>query len=118
MAENKIAVVIYEPISGDMSRVYRGLKSAAEFKAAGDDVAVVFDGSGVESLAAVSDASHPMHPLIESLRDNVRGACAYCAGGHNVKDEIANAGWSLRSEANGEVSIRDLVGEGRQILNY
>ncbi|GAA1945586.1 DsrE family protein [Microbacterium aquimaris] len=118
MADNKIAVVIYEPISGDTARVYRGLKTAAEFKAAGDDVTVAFDGSGVETLAAISDANHPMNPLIESLRENVRGACAFCAGSHKVKDEIADSGWGLRDEAGGELSIRALAGEGRQILNF
>lgn len=118
MAENKIAVVIYEPISGDMARVYRGLKTAAEFKAAGDDVTVVFDGSGVESLAAISEEGHPMNALIESLRDDVRGACSYCAGAHKVKDDISAAGWGLRDEAGGELSIRALAAEGRQILNY
>ncbi|GAA1860012.1 DsrE family protein [Microbacterium koreense] len=118
MTENKIAVVIYEPISGDMSRVYRGLKIAAEFATSGDDVAVVFDGSGVESLAALSDSTHPLHPLLESLRDNVRGACSYCAGSHKVAHVITGSGWSLRDEAGGEVSIRELALEGRQILNF
>lgn len=118
MATNKIAVVIYEPVSGDLSRVYRGLKVAAEFKGAGDDVAVVFDGSGVESLAAVSANDHMLNGLLESLRDNVRGACSFCAGSHNVKEEIAQAGWDLRAEAAGEVSIRDLANEGRQIINF
>lgn len=118
MSDHKIAVVIYEPLSGDMARVYRGLKTAAEFKAGGDDVTVVFDGSGVETLAAVSDANHPMHPLVESLRENVGGACSYCASAHKVKDAISDAGWSLRAEAAGELSIRQLAQEGRQILNF
>ncbi|MGZ0712502.1 DsrE family protein (plasmid) [Coraliomargarita sp. W4R53] len=115
---NKIAVVIYEPVSGDMSRVYRGLKTAVEFKKAGDDVVVVFDGSGVESLAALSDASHPLNPILVALKDNVRGACAHCSKSHNVKDVLDGAGWTLLDQAAGEASIRDLVNEGRQVLNY
>ncbi|WP_236683068.1 DsrE family protein [Demequina globuliformis] len=118
MSDNKIAVVIYEPASGDLSRVFRGLKVASEFKSAGDDVVVVFDGSGVESLGALSEADHKLHPLLESLRDNVHGACAYCANGHGVKDQIEAAGYALKGDADGEVSIRNLVTDGRQILNY
>lgn len=116
--QNKIAVVIYEPASGDTSRIYRGLKTAAEFVKAGDDVAVVFDGSGVEALAALSDASNPLHGLLTSLKDDVRGACAYCSTGHKVKDQLVAGGWPLLDQAAGEASIRDLVNEGRQILNY
>ena len=63
MSGVKIAVVIYEPLDSDTSRVYRGLKTALEFKDAGDDIVVVFDGSGVKSLAAISDPKHKMNPL-------------------------------------------------------
>lgn len=51
---NKVAIFVYESLAGDMSRAYRGLKTALEFVQAGDEVAVVFDGSGVETLAAIA----------------------------------------------------------------
>lgn len=66
-------------LSTGNARVYRGLSTALEFKRAGDEVVVMFDGSGVESLAAVSDSSHKMNPLLEELKDNVIGACNLCA---------------------------------------
>ena len=47
---NKVAVFIYEPITGDLSRAYRGLKTALEFVKAGDEVAVVFDGSAFKKF--------------------------------------------------------------------
>jgi intracellular sulfur oxidation DsrE/DsrF family protein len=88
MSASKIAVVIYEPIGSDTSRVYRGLKTALEFKDAGDDIVVVFDGSGVESLAAISDPKHKMNPLAVALHDNIRGACAFCVASHGVTDAV------------------------------
>ena len=106
--KNKIAVVIYEPVPGDTSRVYRGLKTAAEFAAAGDDVVVLFDGAGVEALAAVSDPSSPMHALIGGIRPT----------SHKVRDRIEDAGWTLIDDNAGEASIRDLVNQGRQVLNF
>lgn len=118
MSDSKIAVVIYEPLSGDNSRVYRGLKTALEFKQAGDDVTVVFDGSGVESLAAISDPSHKMNPLAVALQDNILGACGFCVSAHEVTDPIATGGWPLLTDYKGEVSIRNLVVEGYQILNF
>jgi hypothetical protein len=116
--KNKIAVVIYEPVPGDTSRVYRGLKTAAEFAAAGDDVVVLFDGAGVEALAAVSDPSSPMHALIGGIRPTVLGACKFCATSHKVRDRIEDAGWTLIDDNAGEASIRDLVNQGRQVLNF
>ncbi|WP_104081308.1 DsrE family protein [Cryobacterium sp. Y11] len=118
MSDSKIAVVIYEPIGSDTSRVYRGLKTALEFKDAGDDVVVVFDGSGVESLAAISDPTHKMNPLAVALHDNIRGACAFCVASHGVTDAVKAGGWPLLAQYKGEASIRSLVVEGYQILNF
>ena len=118
MSESKIAVVIYQPIGADTSRVYRGLKTALEFKEAGDAVVVVFDGSGVESLAAISDPKHKMNPLAVALHDNIRGACAFCSASHGVTDAVETGGWPLLTDYKGEASIRNLVVEGYQILNF
>jgi hypothetical protein len=118
MSDLKIAVVIYEPIGSDTSRVYRALKTALEFKDAGDDVVVVFDGSGVESLAAITDPTHKMNPLAVALHDNIRGACAFCVASHGVTDAVKAGGWPLLAQYKGEASIRSLVVEGYQILNF
>ena len=118
MPQLKIAVIILEPTTSDMARAYRGLKTALEFQKAGDDVVVVFDGSGVETLATISDPQSTLNPLAVALRDNVRGACEFCAKSHQVIDTIRDAGWPLLSDNDGEASIRSLVVEGYQILSF
>lgn len=118
MTDIKVAVVIYESVSTGNARVYRGLSTALEFKRAGDEVVVMFDGSGVESLAAISDSSHKMNPLLEELKDNVIGACDLCARSHRAIKPIKDAGWALLDENNGEASVRKFVVEGYQILNF
>jgi len=118
MSDTKIAVVIYEPLGSDSARVYRGLKTALEFKQAGDDVVVVFDGSGVESLAAISDTGHKMNPLAVALQGNILGACSFCATSHAVAEPITSGGWPLLTDNKGEASIRKLVVDGYQILNF
>lgn len=75
----------------------------------------MFDGSNVESLAAISDSSHKMNPLLEELKDNVIGACDLCARSHRA---IKDAGWALLDENNGEASVLMFVVEGYQILNF
>ncbi|MEO6505781.1 MAG: sulfur reduction protein DsrE [Terrimesophilobacter sp.] len=118
MSEFKVAVVINQPINGDLSRVYRGLKTALEFKKAGDEVVVQFDGAGVESLAAISDKDSKLNPLAVALADNITGACAFCARSHKVEDQIRNAGWKLLADNDGEASNRKLLVDGYQILSF
>ena len=98
--------------------MYRGLKTASEFAGAGDDVVVLFDGSGVEALAAISEPDNVMNALITGLRSSVLGACKYCAVSHKVRDRLDASGWPLIDEFDGEASIRRLVAEGRQVLAF
>ncbi|MBH0115313.1 sulfur reduction protein DsrE [Salinibacterium sp. NG253] len=118
MSDLKIAVVILETLENNNARVYRGLKTALEFKAAGDDVIVMFDGSGVETLAKIADASHPMHGLVTALGDTIIGACEFCSKSHNVFEPIRDGGFPLLSDNGGEASVRKLVVDGYQIMNY
>jgi len=118
MSEFKVAVVILGTLENDTSRVYRGLKTALEFTAAGDDVVVLFDGSGVEALAAIADPRHKMNGLVVALGDTIAGACEFCAKSHNVLEPIRDAGFSLLSDNGGEASVRKLVVDGYQIMNY
>ena len=113
-----VAIVILTDISHDKAAVYRGLDTAREFADAGDDVTIVFDGSGTESLAALTADDHALHPLLERLRERVRGACGYCAKAHKVADPLIAAGFPLLTENHGHASIRSLVVEGRQVLTF
>jgi hypothetical protein len=111
-------VFIYEPLTGDGARVYRGLRVALEFKKAGDDVRVVFDGSGVEALAGIAHPEDKRHSLLMELGNSVDGACGYCAVAHKVKDQIVGAGFALLNDDDGEVSVRNYVTEGYTVLNF
>lgn len=114
----RVAVVIYQDAAKDLARAYRGLLTATEFVEAGDEVTVVYDGSGVDTLAAAAAADHPLHRLTEKLRPVTRGACGFCASAHGVKDAIEAGGWPLLGEYKGHASIRALVGEGYEILTF
>ncbi len=115
---HSIAIVILTNFADDSAAVYRGLGTAQEFQEAGDDVTIVFDGSGTESLAVLSDPSHMLNGLLESLRAQVRGACGYCAKAHKVADTINAAGFTMLTDNDGHASIRNLVVEGRTVLTF
>ena len=114
----KVAIFIYEPMTGDVSRVYRGLRTAHEFASAGDEVAIVFDGSGVESLAEMIKPGGRMNSLYELVKDKVTGACLVCSKSHKVDTEILNGGVQLLDEFEGEASVRKYVAAGYTVLNY
>jgi hypothetical protein len=115
---NKIAIFIYESVSGDISRAYRGLKTALEFVQAGDDVAVVFDGSGVETQAAITDPKSPLHPVLDGIKSSIEGACSFCAISHKSNQAITAAGYPLLTEFAGEASVRKFVSAGYTVLNF
>ena len=115
---NKAAIVIYTDIASDMARVYRALGTAQEFVEAGDDVSIVFDGSGVESLAALSDSEHALNGMLESLRSVVSGACEFCAKSHEVEAQINAANWPMLSDHKGHASIRQLVVDGYTVITF
>ena len=113
-----VAVVVLSDVADDLARVYRALGTAKEFVDAGDDVTIVFDGSGVDTLAALSAEDHQLHGLLESLRGHVLGACSFCAKAHGVKDAVEAGNWKLLTDNHGHASIRDLVVDGRSIITY
>ena len=84
---------------------------------AGDDVTFLFDGWGVETLAAISDSSNKLYGLGQAVKDNIRGACSFCAISHKVESQIRDAGWKLLADYKGEASFRQLLVEGYEIFN-
>lgn len=115
---NKIAIFIYESVAGDLSRAYRGLSTAAEFVRAGDEVAVVFDGAGSETLAAIVDPDSKLNGLLQVISESIDGVCSFCAASHKVLDAIRDAGYPLLTDNLGEASVRKYVNEGYTILNF
>lgn len=55
------------------------------------DVRVIFDGAGVKWVPTLLDEEHKYHGLLNSIREHVDGACAYCARAYGAKDAIDEA---------------------------
>jgi len=113
----KIAIVIYCNLEGaGNSAIYRSMMFAQELQREGDDVCVVFDGSGSVAAAELAQPGHRMHTLFESIRPLVRGVCRYCAKSYGVLDAVEAAGLPLLIDDRGHASLRALLLEGRQIV--
>src|ERR687887_450532 len=107
----KAALVVFAGTDGreGIGRVANALVTAKEFKEAGDDVTIVFDGAGTTWVGALADPSHRYHGAFEAIKDHVAGACSYCASRYGVKDEVEAAGIALLDEYDEHPSIRRLM---------
>lgn len=112
-------ILLAEPGSPEsMGRMANALTTAQEFKEAGDESVIVFDGAGTKWVPELSDPDHKYHRLLEQVRDRVEGACVYCARAYGVKDEIDAAGIPLIDDFRGHPSVRDLIARGFHVITF
>lgn len=116
----KAAIVVFadpdEP-SGT-GRLANALITAREFDEEGDDVVVLFDGAGVRWIPVLADPEHKYGRLLDSVRDRVAGACAYCAQAYGVREAIEAAKVPLISEYRRHPSLRSYAAQGYQIITF
>ena len=101
-----------------LGRVVNALTTAKEFKEAGDEAVVIFDGAGTKWVAELSREDHKYHGLFEDVRDVVGGACSYCAGAYGVKDQVEQIGVPLLEEYEGHPSLRTLISDGYAVVTF
>lgn len=114
----KAVIVIFAEMDShqEVARVVNALEIAREFKEAGDDVQIIFDGGGAVAAATVGDPSHRLHGLYTAVEDKIAGVCRYCARAFNVQEKIEMLGIPMLSEYRQHPSIRSRVAEGYSIL--
>lgn len=117
---SKIAIVVLADTEthGDLGRAVNALEVASEFKAAGDEVAIIFDGAGTKWVPAFDDPSHRRHKLWLKVKDKVAGACAFCSAAFGAKDGVEAAGVKLLADYDNHPSLRSYVEDGYQIITF
>lgn len=116
----KVAIIVLagtETHEG-LGRIVNALETGKEFKEAGDEVTVVFDGAGVQGLAEISNPTHKSHGLYTAVQDRVAGACSFCATAFGVRNKLERANVSFLSEHDDHPSLRRLVQEDYQLLTF
>ena len=117
----KTAILIMsDPKSGSeeaLGRVFNALAFASECKQKGDDVAVVFNGTGTRWPAELSKLSHPANGLYNSVRDIVQGASCGCAQVFGATEGVESCGVPLKKDhalagTPGLLSLRRFVENG------
>ncbi|MDZ7843557.1 MAG: hypothetical protein U5K99_01945 [Anaerolineales bacterium] len=114
------AVVIFAEMEsqGDRARVVKALQTAREFKEAGDDVEIIFDGGGVTSAVAVANPEDQMCSLYAHVEDKVSGVCRYCSKVFDVYDQAEELGLPFLAEYHQHPSLRIRVVDGYQVITF
>jgi hypothetical protein len=101
----------------DLGRVVNAMITAKEFKEAGDDVAIVFDGAGTKWIPELSDG-HRYSDLFGAVRDKVAGACEYCSKAYGVLEGVEQAGVELLGEYEHHPSLHGYASQGYQVVTF
>ncbi len=118
MAKLSVVILAGTEQHSDLARVLNGLSLVKEAKEAGDDVELVFDGAAVAWIPELENPEHKLHGVFQGVKDRVAGACEFCAGAFDVKEEVRAAGISFLSEFEGHPSLRRRVADGYEIVTF
>lgn len=75
-------VVLSDPKAGAeeaLGRIYNALAAAYDFKTAGEEVKILFQGTGTRWPAQLQKAEHPANALYKILEDKIEGVSCGCA---------------------------------------
>ena len=80
---NKTAIVVLsEPKANSdeaLGRVFNALAAAYDFKTAGEEVQVLFQGAGTRWPAELQKEDHPANTLYKAIEDKIAGVSCGCA---------------------------------------
>ncbi len=93
-------------------------KSHAEFKEAGDDVQIIFDGGGTVAAVTVADPTHKLHGLYAAVEDKVAVVCRYSARAFEVYEKAEALTLPMLAEYRQHPSIRTRVADGYSVLIF
>lgn len=123
----KLAIIILsDPKSGSeeaLGRVFNGLATAHAALQAGDEVEVVFNGTGTRWPAELTKLSHPANGLYNAVREAVKGASCGCAAVFGATADVEACGLPLLKDkalagTPGLSDIRGYVAAGWQVLVF
>ena len=119
-------IVLSDPKSGSeeaLGRVFNALSAAYDYKQAGDDVEIMFQGAGTRWVGELSNTDHPAHALFEEVKDTVAGVSCGCADVFGGADDAKKSGFDLIKNnpvpgTSGLPSLRTLTNEGYNVLTF
>ena len=119
----KTAIVVFsDPKAGSeeaLGRVINAMATAYDYKNAGREVAIYFQGAGTRWPEELVKSDHPVHKLFKTVEDRVVGVSCGCADVFGAKA----SGFDLITDnkvpgTTGLTSLLSLQDEGYNILSF
>jgi hypothetical protein len=122
----KAAILIHsDPKAGEeaLGRVFNALAVAHDFKQKGDEVRILFLGTGTRWIAELANPGNPVHGLFELVEDKVEGVSCGCADVFGAAEDVRVSEFELLTDnpipgTSGLPSVSRLMSEGFSILTY
>jgi len=119
-------IILSDPKSGSeeaLGRVFNALAAAYDYKQAGDDVEILFQGAGTRWVGELSNTEHPAYALFETVKNTVAGVSCGCADVFGATEEVEKSGFDFIKDnsvpgTSGLPSLRKLTAEGYNILTF
>jgi hypothetical protein len=119
-------VVLSDPRSGNdeaLGRVFNALASAYDFKNSGDEVTMLFQGTGSRWIGELTKVDHPAHQLFEAVKDTVAGVSCGCADVFGAREAVVASGFELITDnqvpgTTGLPSFQKLIQDGYTVLTF
>ena len=101
-----------------LGRVVNAMETVKELNENGYETKLFFDGYGTGWPTKLESKDHIAHPLYESIKSKINGACMFCATAFGTKGSVQQCSIKLVDEYDQHISIANLVSDGHQIINY
>ncbi|VAW77267.1 hypothetical protein MNBD_GAMMA13-118 [hydrothermal vent metagenome] len=119
-------LVMSDPKSGSeeaLGRVFNALATTYDFKQSGDEVSILFHGTGTRWISELSRPDNPVHGLFELVKDKILGVSSGCADVFGATADLKESSFNAISEnqvpgTSGLPSLRALMADGYSILTF
>jgi hypothetical protein len=99
---SKTAIVVFsDPKAGSeeaLGRLFNAMFLTLELKEKGQEVRLIFQGTGARWPGEITKPSHPAHGLYHAVADKVDGICGGCADVFGATDSVKGTGMKLVRE--------------------
>ena len=115
-------VVLSDPKNGSeesLGRVFNALATAYDYKNSGQEVSIIFQGTGTRWPEVLQEENHPAHELFNEVADKIEGVSCACADVFGAD----TSGYDLIKDnsvpkTTGLSSFRKLQEDGFNILTF
>ncbi len=119
-------IVLSDPNSKSeeaLGRVFNALAVAYDYKNAGDEVTILFQGAGTRWIGELQKEDNPVHGLYEAVKDKIAGVSCGCADVFGGGEEAEKSGYDLVKDnavpgTTGLPSLRRLINDGYTVLTF